>query len=504
MKVLLERWKNIPLALKVLYISMAVGLVLRLVILLGSTENILEGRGSDDLFYYSEIAGHLSAGDGMTFDGDHPTTGVQILFLLCLLPFGQLIQHDPHAAVLVVLSLASIFTLLSACVLKRMGDLYQNIKIRSMMWYLGALLMLHPKILDVTFQGTEAGLIILILLSTIYVFLKQKQAGRITWLFGVLCGLLILTRLDMIFVLVVLGLSYRKSFFKLKSWWLAPVISLMMLGIWIMMVNSITGHFTPDSGLAKALHASHIDMSLQDYLLSFGRQSLIFLQAEATWSLMGLALFIVGLLAIFKERAEFELPKWVLALFVSGVILVLVYLATLKGIRAWYLMPLLLVGLGVMAYGLQYLSERLASHVLISVLMFATSILWFEAQMSPRQHMAPYYVKAADKAEIILPEGSVIGAFNAGYYGSRLGEQYTVVNLDGVVNHSAYQALKHSGLAAYFKSEGIDYVLDHSGSIQFFKRFGEDDISANLEAISQIDMPYHATKDITIYEVRDE
>src|SRR5258706_12008492 len=41
---------------------------------------------TDDSFFYLNVARHAAAGDGFTFDGFHPTTGFQPLWLLLLIP----------------------------------------------------------------------------------------------------------------------------------------------------------------------------------------------------------------------------------------------------------------------------------------------------------------------------------------------------------------------------------------------------------------------------------
>jgi len=58
-----------------------------------------------------------------------------------------------------------------------------------------------------------------------------------------------------------------------------------------------------------------------------------------------------------------------------------------------------------------------------------------------------------------VPPGATVGGFQSGalqYYG----RDWHVVNLDGVVNRAAHEAMRDSRMAPYLRENGIDWMLD--------------------------------------------
>ena len=112
--------------------------------------NLLTRWGSDDLYYYSQIAGHVASGDGFTFDGIYPTNGFQPLFLFLLIPFGSLLLNDWYASFIIVSLVVWIISLITLLQLKQLS--------KEMGWsewisvLLPAVFFLHPKIISITFN----------------------------------------------------------------------------------------------------------------------------------------------------------------------------------------------------------------------------------------------------------------------------------------------------------------------------------------------------------------
>ena len=77
--------------------------------------DILFGRwGSDDLYYYSQIAGNFSETFFFTFNGTELTNGFQPLFMFLLVPFGKFMLNDIQNSLFITLSIASILTVITA------------------------------------------------------------------------------------------------------------------------------------------------------------------------------------------------------------------------------------------------------------------------------------------------------------------------------------------------------------------------------------------------------
>lgn len=67
------------------------------------------------------------------------------------------------------------------------------------------------------------------------------------------------------------------------------------------------------------------------------------------------------------------------------------------------------------------------------------------------------YYKGVEFIDNSLGDGTVVGALQSGVLGYF--SEHRVVNLDGVVNSSAYRALKQKRILEYSASAGIEYIL---------------------------------------------
>ncbi len=76
--------------------------------LIRQPESVLLAYVPDDAFYYLEIARHLAAGEGSTFDGVNPTTGYHPGWMALLVPLARAV---PEPVLLVRAALALSFVL---------------------------------------------------------------------------------------------------------------------------------------------------------------------------------------------------------------------------------------------------------------------------------------------------------------------------------------------------------------------------------------------------------
>jgi hypothetical protein len=72
------------------------------------------------------------------------------------------------------------------------------------------------------------------------------------------------------------------------------------------------------------------------------------------------------------------------------------------------------------------------------------------------------YRDAAMAVVQIPPEGSVLGAYQSGAYGYYANDRLEVVNLDGVVNPDAADALRDGTTIEYMHERGVDWLSDFS------------------------------------------
>lgn len=95
------------------------------------------------------------------------------------------------------------------------------------------------------------------------------------------------------------------------------------------------------------------------------------------------------------------------------------------------------------------------------------------------------FYKLVSVANYILPESSVVGAWNAGIMGYFF-EKGIVVNLDGVVNNKIYPFIKTHQIRRYIKENNIDYIMDGKQAFIWQSRFwndGKGDIFGDIQII---------------------
>lgn len=151
-----------------LFACALVGAAQRLAILCHDPQWLLTRNGSDDLFYCTEVARHIRTGDGLSFDALHSTSGVQPLWVACLTPWAGLFDGHAGVALRVDLALVTVLTLISGFLMpslvrsvmadsERRGALPEA-QAGTRGTLAGCVWLVHPRILGVTFEGTEGAL----------------------------------------------------------------------------------------------------------------------------------------------------------------------------------------------------------------------------------------------------------------------------------------------------------------------------------------------------------
>jgi len=68
----------------------------------------------DDSFYAFKIARNIADGNGITFDGVHPTTGFQPLYVFMLVPAFMISGESLSIPIYIALSMLALFTVMTA------------------------------------------------------------------------------------------------------------------------------------------------------------------------------------------------------------------------------------------------------------------------------------------------------------------------------------------------------------------------------------------------------
>jgi hypothetical protein len=113
------------------------------------------------------------------------------------------------------------------------------------------------------------------------------------------------------------------------------------------------------------------------------------------------------------------------------------------------------------------------------------------------------YYAIAHKIGEEFDAGNRFGAFNAGIYGYYC--PHTVINIDGLVNNAAFDAMKNKTLFDDFlRRQRIDYIVDHAYIVKMYWRlFGTGDMAQTITPVIVSSIPWRfaqtGSADIIIY-----
>lgn len=457
-----------------------IGGVIRLLIICLPFDYLFARWGSDDLYYYSQIASYFNQTGTFTFDGIEPTNGFQPLFIFSLIPFGTFMQNNVQISLYIVLFITSIFTLLAAYQIPKLFLEYQlNQKLSTIVT---ALFILHPKLLSITFNGTEASLSFLMLLLSFRAY-KWIANNEKLFLSTIIFGGLVLTRLDFSILLALLfiaGLMNKHSFLV---WFKALLFPTFLFLTWMSINYYYFDTIMPSSGTAKKFHSVAFET---DYIRVWITTYTTVLMAESAKSITAIALAIIGFILLIKKTRQIK--KIALFLFIASAIAGIIPILTLGSYRDWYLIIHFIFILFVLGIAIEWLINhyyKLKKYLLIGIIL----LLWVEASIFSRDFNGSSTIYACQQFKNKIEENVTLGSFNSGIINCVLGNTNRVINLDGVVNNNILQFYPSKQLDKYLEENNVLYIIDNEQSIRFFlENFSK---SISLEIIDRYQVKKH-------------
>jgi len=421
-------------------------------------------RFQDDAYYYLVIARNAAVGHGFTMDQMSATNGFQPLWQWLLVALAWATGGDVEiflaaAQVLSVLLFALAVGLLCGFARARLGS-EPAIGI--------ALLVLLPRFLNIALSGMESCLLILIETAVVLEATRSRALARLEpsaadARLGVWLGLLMLARLDSVFVLFAFAVAIgvrglarggeppARRVLRVVAKELvvfAPAVALVTpYLIW----NEVAfGHLVPISGVLKT---------------SF---------PVAGWTpshLPGeyLGLLVLGFagpaLALLVGRRGDELVR-VLAVLCVGLALHALYTVVYMrwAIFAWHFASFLPAGALGAALAGNALAPRVPEGARRALLALGGVVIVLSLAVSVSRLSRSFTAASREAGEWVahtLPPDAVLGMKDSGtftYFAQR-----RVVNLDGVANSFAFEdALCRGELERYLRERGVEYVAQHS------------------------------------------
>jgi len=433
----------------------------------------------EDGYYALLVTRHLAAGDGLTADGTHPTTGIQPLWVLLLTPVAAIVQGDRTHVVRAALALHWLFYLgAAAAVAGLAGRLARAVDLRpTAARPIAAFLYLsNTTIRDLHFNGMETGLVLLLYAIAVMLIARLDWSRKSTTvLVGLMCGVLAVARVDAVFfaVLAVPCAVRLSEAGSLRRWCIAavgvPAIAALCVAPWFAVSLMQSGRLMPSGGAAQAAEGFSIGRLFVASLIGAAQLlPLPFDSFRPEWyaRAAAIALSMLLLTAIVHRRSrqrallllETRECRVILLLIVNAAVLMIWYGSTS---RAWwmftrYASPAVVAAIPVMAAAFVRLDGsrlRVAAGILLAV--GGLSAVVARTLPSARADRRQPHLTLVDVVERNLPPDATVGAFQSGTLGFL---RDRVVNLDGKVNEDALK--RSADLPAYCRDEHIEWVAD--------------------------------------------
>ncbi|NIM20767.1 MAG: DUF2723 domain-containing protein [Candidatus Latescibacteria bacterium] len=474
----------------------------------------------DDSFYAFQIARNIATGQGMTFDGIHPTNGFQPLYVFLLVPLYVLFGGNPAHPIYIALSLLSVFTLLTAYLIYRIANRYVG---RAASLFAALIWAFSPIVTRQSANGLETALAAFMIAVSIFYYLERVRSaespnGERFLALGLLLGLAALTRIDSLLLVLVILLDYllmlrRKPvpFTFLRRLSFLPLGVILVYGPWFVFSVVASGSPLQDSGAATRYislayapyfgygvaslntegpdpafvwaHVMHsfavlkVTPPLHVVFRSFEKLGIWFGGKEGfhlAGNLLGFLMLIGASMVVLRWRKQERKRRRgeISFLILFSAILIISYSLYIFGafffLRYYY--PIYLVACIYLAFLIQdfidWLSRRsllFRRAALVGLGIYAATFSYFSYSQAFRSRPIYPFYDIAKWVDINTYDSEKIGVFQCGAIGYLSHRE--VINLDGKVNRDALEALKKGCLGEYVQEEGIDVVIDNASVI---------------------------------------
>jgi hypothetical protein len=426
----------------------------------------------DDAAYYFTIAENASGGEGLTFDRIDRSNGFQPLWLAVLVPVYRAYQGSPETMCRVVLVLQLV--VLSVAALLLAATLARFFSRRTV---LVSLLLFLFFVFVPAANGMESAVLVLFLALVFHegsraeVFRRHDPKRELV--LGILLGLVVLSRLDMVFLpLAVVAASFgsalggrdeRRARF-VRTLCIGAGVAAVVLP-YLVYNEASFGAVMPISGLLKS---SFPRFSPPAYALStLGKRGLAGLLLAAGYAAYALARFRSG-----RSGAD-SLRYYRSAMTVMACAILLHFIHALLFMKwavfSWHYVPYVFFGAVAICEPVErFLApavskrSRAAYRIAVAAIVALGCVATFRALSRPLEgdwRLAAY--AAARWARENTDTDAVFAMKDAGNFAYFSGRR--VVNLDGVVNNLEYQAaLREKNLRAYLAIRGVGFIVQHA------------------------------------------
>jgi 4-amino-4-deoxy-L-arabinose transferase-like glycosyltransferase len=476
----------------------------------------------DDGFYYFEIARNIVQGQGSVFGGGEFTNGYHPLWMIVLLPIFALFSSGSVMDITPVYAALAVSAFLHLATVYLVYRLAERVSGKPVIASVATLIYgLNPFLLYETLNGLETSLSLFLLSLTLTYWVRWQDSLSLkrALIIGALFGLTALARLDLGVFAIAFGMwlivKRPHAWFRLAlASGAACIVLVSPWFIWNYMHTGTT--FTSASETAPFVNRNLVMMDngpgLMTVMKAIPYHGVFYARSVLVQTGMPLmAILIAGFLAYhaWRHRKQASLRSvapeaWAFA----GWTLLFIANAMIRWTgRSWYFVSLnIFLALGA-AYAMKLMSSHARGrHLPVALFLIALPCFaWsWQTEVAGRERAQLEMFAASRWVSENVPQGSVIGVFNAGVHGYF--SSHDVVNIDGLVNNAASRAMLAKDLWGYIEDKKIDYIVDFPiyMSYRYKPLFGVPDVFEYLEPVHTISLGAHNRSEsgLTIYRLK--
>ncbi|TET34783.1 MAG: hypothetical protein E3J69_05895 [Anaerolineales bacterium] len=500
-----------------------VGGLLRLWVSLQPIDALIEKNLPDDSYYYFVIANNTIQSNSVSMDGINVTNGFHPLWLIVIMPIFGWSSSLSDSQITQALILSSVLDMVTIWII---GYLAAYLTRRESLGVFAAgLYAFNPIVILQVTNGLETAismLTIALFLLLMKAWLTRHPSWLLTILVGVSGGLMFLARSDNVFLL---GLAYLAALVYWKNQrarWpsviAAGCVSFILALPWFLWSYFVVGSWMQESGVAvpyaiqarvilnegpgmwTALKESLRQLTFVPIWLRGDYTGLPFFLGVVLWLIV-----IIGLIRLWRKNSPSLEKAMLLPLLGSCLCLVLVHAGVRWYPRPWYFIP------SSIAFALAFplVIKPVRSHGTQRLFLYAIGFGVYFALTGYTFWQIGYYpwqremLAASRWLGKNISTDSKVASFNSGIY--TYYNVFPVINLDGVVNHHAFQAIQDRDVMGYLQRDGVEYLIDYDNAINNeYELFMGDGYPEDLEEIGVInDVPVSGLGLIRVYRVLD-
>ncbi|MCW1967957.1 MAG: hypothetical protein KIH69_007535 [Anaerolineae bacterium] len=439
---------------------------------------VFETPLSEDGFYMLAVSRYVALGQGITIDGQHATNGFQPLFAAIMVPIYWLLNGDRYTSLRGVLLVHWLSHIGTALLLGRIASHYARFDdalTRRAAFGIVALLWLASRhVIINSYNALETGLVMFFEALVWFLYQRNWRHGWRLWVFGIVLGLMVLARIDAVFLVVLLaGFELFRQDTPLRQRFLRAAQFSLVAGLvsspwWIYNLIGF-GSLMPTSGSAQSLPFSPTRIRpMLEALLQNAVPYVHWSGIDGTPKLILQSSIVIGIIGLFaftqwrrKRHPDDEHGRHIgLIMLLFMLALAGYYIATSFAYYFYprYLSPLMMGAVMMTGLALARLPRLnglllpiyggLALIAMLSVYRYCTNL-----GESSNKNYTDQYVLIQNH----VPPDAIVSAGQSGTVGYFRDH---VLNLDGKVNQ---EALTYRGrIWQYLDAEKINWYCDWS------------------------------------------